>query len=335
MLRIPGVADTPPPLLATLRRTVEEPAAMPDQRVARKRRIGGNDGTPWNHSWDLPALWASRVIDKRQWRILWLGGGVFSLIVAAVAVSMIGGRKAAAQIAAPQGVSLVVVPAPDKVAPQIQERTEASILAEIEPLARKFLEARTVAELLPLVRNPAVAADRMKAFYPNGKVAAPGMAWFNSGGVTSARGKFRALIVTTGDQLEKQIAFFDTPQGMKVDWESWVGWSDISWERFMTERPVTGHVFRVTLSPVEYYNFGFSDEEKWQSYRMESPNHEHALYGYVERGSKLAERIRPAPDVKNMELIVSLKYPVGATSSGQVEIERFVNEGWVQEEAGP
>lgn len=325
----------PPPLLVPVRRTVEEPAAMPDARVSRKRRIGGRDGTPWNQSWDLPAMWASREIDKRQWRMLWIGGGVFSLIVAGVAVSMNGGRKSAALTAAPQSVPMVVVPALDKAAPQVQERAEASILAEIEPLARKFLEATTVADLLPLVRNPAVVADRMKAFYSDGKVAAAGMAKFNSGGVTSTRGGFRSLIVTTGDQLEKQIAFVETPQGMKVDWESWVGWSDISWEKFMAERPATGHVFRVMLSPVEYYNFGFSDEEKWQSYRMESPNREHALYGYVERGSKVAERIRPAPGVTNMGLIVSLKYPVGATLSGQVEIERFVNEGWVEEGGAP
>ena len=52
----------------------------------------------------------------------------------------------------------------------------------------------------------------------------------------------------------------DTPQGLKVDWESWAGWSEISWEKFLSMKPVSEHVFRVTLSAVDYYNFGFADE---------------------------------------------------------------------------
>jgi hypothetical protein len=221
---------------------------------------------------------------------------------------------------------------PSAAVPPLVQRSEASILAAAEPLTRKFLDATTVEELLPLVRNPGVAEGRMRAFYPGGKIEAAGLSLFNSSGAVLIVRKNISIGVTTRDFQPKSLAFIDTPEGLKVDWESWVGWSDISWESFLSSRPVTGHVFRVTLSPVEYYNFGFTDDSKWQSYRLESSDKEHSLYGYVEKGSVLDHRIHPNSEVKSVALMLSLKFPAGATSSSQVEIEGFVGEGWVEEE---
>ncbi|MES2440611.1 MAG: hypothetical protein V4584_16205 [Verrucomicrobiota bacterium] len=219
-------------------------------------------------------------------------------------------------------------------APVIQ-RGEASLLAEAEPLARQFLEAKTVADLLPLVRHPEVTEARMRDFYPNGGITPPGLAGFNTSEGLSIRGKIVSLSVRTRDQDERPIAFIDTPQGLKIDWESWVGWSEISWEKFLSSKPEAGHVFRVTLSPVDYYNFGYSDESKWQSYRLISPDGENSVYGYVEKGTVLEQRIRPDAETKNVALMLSLKFPADATSSSQVEIERIVADGWVEEPDSP
>ena len=217
----------------------------------------------------------------------------------------------------------------------LAERSEASLLAEAEPLARRFLAATSVDDLLPLVRNLALAEPRIRAFYPTGKVKAPGLAGFNTGESLVIQGKFVSLGVRTREHEERSIALMDTPQGLKVDWESWAGWSEISWEKFLSTKPVSEHVFRVTLSAVDYYNFGFADESKWRSFRLVSADGENSIYGYVEKGSVLEQRIRPDAEAKGIPLMLSLKFPAAATVSNQVEIKGLVSDGWVDKGDSP
>lgn len=259
---------------------------------------------------------------------MFIGGGVlFTLIVAGVVIFMNSGDKPVA----PPAVAVTPQKEEKKeTAPAVSLRGEAALVRDAEPLAKKFLTAKSVEELLPLVRNPEVAEARMKNFYPDGKIVAPGLSQFNSSGEISVLGRLLSLYVTTNDLDMKAIAFVDTPQGLKVDWESWVGWSEMSWETFIKTKPATGHVFRVTLSAVEYYNFAFTDETKWKSYRLVSSDGEKSFYGYVEKGTILDQKIHLDADTKSLALMLSLKYPEGATSGSQVEIERFVTDGWVE-----
>jgi hypothetical protein len=173
----------------------------------------------------------------------------------------------------------------------------------------------------------------MRGFYSEGRIEAPGLGEFNSGGSgLTIRGKLVSLAVKTRDFEDRSIALVDTPQGLKIDWESFAGWSEIAWDKFTSSKPATGHVFRVTLSEVDYYNFDFSDDSKWRSYRLLSPDGETSLYGYAPKDSDLDRRIRPDSESKNIPLTLSLKFPPEAKSDRQVEIERLVTEGWVEEE---
>lgn len=215
------------------------------------------------------------------------------------------------------------------------KRTDAVFLAEAEVLARKFLEATRVEELLPLVRDPERADERIRSFYPDGRIAAPGMAAFNTQSDISRSGPGASIKVRTRDFEEKSLVFFEQPDGLRIDWESWAGWSEMPWKTFLGSKPTEGNVFRLLLSPIDYYNFGFSDDKKWQSYRLESPDGEHAIYGYAERGSALNTRLRPPPDSKQVPMMLTLQFPENATSRDQVIIGSIVAEGWVLETETP
>ncbi len=324
ILRIPTELDCSSQLIDS---TPGEPAAgrmlAPANLRQRSYKFKGGESYAWE---ELPESLRLGSRDKVQLRLLLIGGVLlFVLIMAAVVISMRGGSPSI-------GGAQATVRSNKNPQPKLVPRSEASILAEAEPLTRKFLEATSVAELLPLIRNPKVTEGRLRVVYPDGKIAAPGLSKFNSSDELVTLGKIISFAVTTSDQQQKALALIHSPEGMKVDWESWVGWSDISWDAFISSRSVTGHVFRLLLSPVDYYNFGFSDESKWQSYRLESSNKEYSLYGYVEKGSALDQRIRANLESKSLALRLSLKFPASATTSGQVEIERFVGEGWVEEE---
>ncbi len=99
----------------------------------------------------------------------------------------------------------------------------------------------------------------------------------------------------------------------------------------MEQKPSEPQWFRLNLHPVEYYNFAYSDDSSWQSYRLESPDGRHSLYGYAATGSVLNARLRPAPDVKKVQLILALKFPENPESPNQVLIDKFVTEGWVMD----
>jgi hypothetical protein len=102
---------------------------------------------------------------------------------------------------------------------------------------------------------------------------------------------------------------------------------------FLSTKSAGLKLFRVVLSPVEYYNFAFSDDRKWQSYRLESPDGVHAIYGYVERNSTLDSMIRPSPDQKQAAMTLQLEFPENATSPKQVLIRKMIAEGWMLENA--
>lgn len=328
ILRIPGVGDVPPPLLATLRRVDSEvESSEPEPRIIRKRKRSRKNGSAKNLEWENQSI-GSRRSENKQMKWMLIGGvGLFTLLVAGIVLALHKGPQVESQ------PSTAVQPEEPVVAkvlvPVTAARSENTIMAEAEPLVTKFLNATQVDEILPLVRDVKINEARIRQYYPDGKIAAPGIAKFNTTGRLTPQGQAWLLGVRTRDQDEKFVSLLDTPEGLKVDWESWVGWSDIPWDQFMATKPTISHLFRVKLSPVEYYNFGFSDDQKWQSCRLESPDGENSIYGYVEKGSLLDKQIRASKDTKFALLVLRLKYPPNVSSPNQVLIERLVSDSWV------
>ena len=173
----------------------------------------------------------------------------------------------------------------------------------------------------------------MRQFYPEGNIEPAGISKFNASGESTPLGDFKSVEVMTGDFENKNLFFTNEEDGLKIDWESWVGWSEMPWKEFRSSKPESSKVFRVTLSAVEYYNFDFLDEAKWQSYQLTSPDQEHSIYGYVERGSLMEKRFRLPPDVKSIPFMLKLKFHKDTRTNDQVEIEEVVNEGWIEEDA--
>jgi len=334
ILRIPTAGDVPTPLIVPLRHTAaEETAGSESAHGAKKKRRGRKSDRAENLEWERQYR-PMRRGEKNQMRLMLIGGGtLFALIVAGVIVAFQSGRPAPKAPVVPEALPKITdVP---KAGPTTARRGDAVLAAEAGPLARKFLEATRVEEILPLVRNPEVAGPRIRKFHPDGKIPAAGLSQFNISGSGEVRGAIVSYTVRTRDQDEKPMAFVDGPQGLKIDWESWAGWSEISWKEFLATKPTTARVFRLRLAPVDYYNFDFKDDLKWQSYRLESPDQETSVYGYVEKGSLLDKQIRPSSDEKSVLLTLSLKFPERGLSSNQVLIDRLVGEGWVEETEKP
>jgi hypothetical protein len=344
ILRIPGENDVSAPLLAPIRKGATT-KGDPDM----------SEGVPKGSTWDtkekeLPnseagsrALRPKRTREQQVFRIL----SIWFSAAAAVSVSVFlfmkdpgpGKTKPSGLVddAKDQFEGLVgntpvgfeenpLVPI---VLPEVMKRGDAEFLKLAEPLAKTFLSAKRIEDMLPVVRDPKGIWQKMREYYPEGVIEPIEMSGFNPTGRVSYKGNSAAVSITTADFEQKQLIFVEGKDGLKIDWESWAGWSEMPWEEIVEKQPVQPVLVRAILKWVDYYNFEFIDESKWRSYMLSSPDGEKILYGYVERNSPLDQMIRPAEPTAAAAVIVKIHFPENAQSPNQVVIGEYVTDGWL------
>lgn len=306
MLRLPGSEDETPPLLT--------PSSGGESGELEEIEAGGDD----DHADDAGS-----------------GNLKFFLSLAVPALVLLGlfawwmaPEPAKPVLAGPIPVDLPVAP----IEAATPAATTRSLVLEIETVAKSFLTAPTVEEALRHVRDPEETAPKLNAWLAGKTYAAPGFRELVGDSVSNrdTTGEVFTVNVRTGDFELREIVVIGTEGNLKVDWESWVGWSEMPWEEFQQKRPVEGKWFRVELSRVQYYNFDFKDDSEWVSYRLISPDGISSLYGYVPRLSPLDEKIRPVDQNGKDKLLLKLKFPPDASSNNQVIIEAVAGQNWVE-----
>jgi hypothetical protein len=332
LMRLPGPDDIPPPLLAPARTTADltedaEHGQLVRKRRRRRRKPATDDSSP---SWESGVKSGSG--RRGGGHSLWLlvaGGVLFAVVIGFMIHALNPGE------AAPEPPPASQAP-PDDETPVVVKRSEADLLKEAEALAADFLSADTVEKLLPLIRNPEVTGPRIRKQHPDGTLKPPGLVDFNVNRMVEYTGPYATVEVNTRDYVTRSLSFVETGDGLKIDWESWTGWSEMPWDLFLESKPPESKIFRVRIKKADYYNFAFSDDRKWQSYRIESADGEHMIFGYTERGSLTDEKIRGSPNLDNPPVMLALKFPMEEDTRNQVIIERHLHDGWLDPETpGP
>ncbi|NJM38129.1 MAG: hypothetical protein HC845_09895 [Akkermansiaceae bacterium] len=334
LLRIPGLGDQPPllplPKIQPLKPTentddLKVPQITKQRRRHPKKSIEhGSD----DQSWESETTFSKKGNNRQSLKGLIFGAATLALLLILGGILLLQ-KDDKKPVVAVERIAPTVPVAPSE--PDEKNLINAQAAAiKVEPLVRKFLSAKTVDEILPLVRNPQVAESRIKNFYPEGKMIPFELAQYNLPGTADSADEVVSIYVRDRDFKDREIALIATPEGYKIDWESWIGWSEISVSDFMAKKPENPKTFRVTLSEVKYYNFDFTDDSKWTSYRIGFPNQE-SLYGYVEKDSILHQRIKLQEGQKQQKVILSLKYPPEASRNDQVLVHDLLSIGWVDQ----
>lgn len=116
----------------------------------------------------------------------------------------------------------------------------------------------------------------------------------------------------------------------KVDWETSVGYQEMSFEDFELRMPRTPQTFRVSLKQDTYYTAQFPRED-WICARMTYPGHEDVLmYGYIRRGTNTSLALNPLLEAgASVACIVTCRYPDGELRSRKhVIIESLEHDSW-------
>lgn len=349
MLRIPSEGQETAPLMASLQKIdfsedAIDPRGEKRTRSTRKKKEQEVEQPAWDAS---KGKWRSNSKSSlRVWKVIGAWIGSMALITAIVLFFVKSSEPtkpgAGSDFEDPKdqfddlvkGSTPLLLPdkeiAEDEVElPKVMKRSEPEFLAKTKPLAEKFLNATTIAEMLPFVYDPKVIEKKMLSHYPTGKITPTGMSKFNSSGRVSYKDSFAAVTIQTPEFETKQLAFIDAGDGLKIDWESWVGWSEMPWIDFLKIKPTEPKLVRVMLKWVDYYNFDFFDEKKWRAYRLTSPDGETMLYGYAARNSLLDQRLRPGEPGTTVAVMLKIHFPENAQKDNQVIIDEYVSDGWV------
>ncbi len=91
-----------------------------------------------------------------------------------------------------------------------------------------------------------------------------------------------------GDRLEIALRRDDTGK-LLLDWESYVGYSEKSFAQIKKARSTEPTLIRAFAKIDDYYNYEFSDAEKYLSVRLTSQDSEDSVHAYCERSSELGK----------------------------------------------
>jgi len=133
-----------------------------------------------------------------------------------------------------------------------------------------------------------------------------------------------------GDVLE--LAMRRSSDGrFVIDWTSYVGFSEVAWADFKKERPSTASLFRGFATVSDYYNYEFTDRQRYLSVSLLSPDGLVSLHGYCVRetpmGTALASVLGSSTSMRGV--VLRLAFPERAESDHCVLIRQFVSDRWL------
>lgn len=319
------------------------PSTPLDPGLTPVRRKRAKKPQPVAQTWEEDAQSGLRARhSSRSNQLLGLVGGLIGLLVASALIWSVlqGTGQTGVPEARPESdpghaSGMAEAKVPTVMGEGANEISDAAFLKLAEPLARAFVEAKSVTELEPLVWKPERTMERIRNFHPNGTLPQETLLDFNVTGAVERVGPVRVVGIRTGDFRDGGLAFREHNGAWKIDWESWVGWCEMPLSEFLRGRVTKPTVFRVLVTPVDYYNFSFRDDLKWMSCRLEFPDQEDFLYGYVERNTDVYQNLRQEPQEKRVPMILELAFPPDAERNKQVLVVRHLADGWVADTESP
>lgn len=224
------------------------------------------------------------------------------------------------------GVFSESIPLPDDVEP---ERLRAAI-----ELQKLFWAAPTWHEKLAFITDSKRVQPMVKEFYEVQKDTEPLV------GNLTAQGHFKlnsaeVLLFSyssprPGGALD--MALVATNGGkFLIDWESYVGASEVSWGQFKRERITQPKLFRVFANQDDYFNFEFSDDKRFTSFHLTSPDGLNFVKGYCERESTIAKTLISlfSTGAERKALTLRLAFPEKAQSDQCVHIIGVLANRWL------
>ncbi len=205
---------------------------------------------------------------------------------------------------------------------------------QIWEVARQFASAPTAGDAIPFIRNPEQVGPRLLKYYTSDNPWIP-FSLARKPDLTNlvVDRNFVVFDLPLADHGVRPMAFEQTADGFRVDWESFTGYSELSWVQLRRQRPRMPVMLRAVVRMSDYFNMDFPSPETHRCFQLSDQHSDHTLYGYVTKGSEadvqMAQLMLKAPSV---HAILRVRYPETSTSDRQMEITEVLEKGWVLRE---
>ena len=175
--------------------------------------------------------------------------------------------------------------------------------------------------------------DDMKSFYEMQLGSDPLIGTQNRGFLIHfGEAKILQLDFPCSNRAGGQVsAFFHRASSghLLLDWQSYVGYSTMSWPEYRKNKPQTPIWLRALATAGDYYNFEFSDKARYLCVKLLSPDGVHSLYGYALRHTKMATLFRERLNYDQFEVTGKskelMKVMVKTTFHSSSESDQCVN----------
>ena len=147
-------------------------------------------------------------------------------------------------------------------------------------------------------------------------------------------GYYATVTVVLKDGTQRDAHVIKEPQGLAVDWPSFVALSEMDWQSFMKDTPSSPVLFRVLADEGDRYDQGFAERGALRCLKLLDPNGSShpPIFAYVERASNVGEELDfllRQSEVRPLKITLRLHFPADPASHDQVWIDSVVGPGWV------
>jgi hypothetical protein len=209
---------------------------------------------------------------------------------------------------------------------------DESQVTRVEEFFTGMFAAKTVDAMLPYVSPVKNIREKMVKFYKGEILSQSPFKRLEFAQNTAGYPGYLTFRTQTQDYNNHVGVINYSKDKVLLDWESFVAYSDMSWEELAEKRPTDPVRVRVTAKRIFYYNDEFTDDAKWQAVSLNSPNEQVDIYGYVLRNSATFQRLFNFGLSDNRKIILNVFFPEGAKKGNQVYIDSVVQDGWVIKE---
>lgn len=220
----------------------------------------------------------------------------------------------------------------------LERRESIEFLTTIEESATGYLASQTVSERARYVRDRERVLPLMESYYEDHPLVMRTFRRVNHfASLGLANRSFMILQIEIGAEGEKEevvsVIVEQSEDGrLLFDWEAEVSYQPISLEKFIASKSTEPVDFRVYVERDHFYNFEFSDANRYVSVKLTERDSDSFLFGYVERGAEAHRAIEAllARTVTEKEpAIVRVRFMPETASLRSVWIEKIVAPRWI------
>ena len=303
-------------------RSTSEPTLQidPDQPVMKRRDWRKNKHGATLTEWDLQPRRNHR---GRHTRRLIIALSAASIILIIALASIFWQRLREGERIASPPITAAGKP--------LDLRATSDFRDQVWQVVQQFCAASTPDALLPLIREPERVGPHIKNYYNSGNPVAPiALAPRPDLSDLEVHRNFVVFNLPLADFGARPIALEQTPGGFRVDWESFTGYSELSWAELRLTRPRHPVLLRAILKPSDYMNLDFPSAATHRCYQISDLHSDHVLYGYVPVGSDIELQIQKILlDAPQVNAVIRVRYPEHSTNDRQLEITEVLEKGWI------